>query len=292
MTAVAAPRSVSFNKAANEYRWKTTRPLPDSQLRVFGQWIVQENWESVIEAKSASEQAQTLHIMLNSKLDEVFPKKSFKLSQKDKKWIDANLKKLDRLKKREWQRNGKSQRYLDLKSRFDAKYKEASAKYMGKNVRELMTSQPGKAYSTLKKMGAQPGDDLDNSSFTIIEHLEKNLTKKETVEQIAEHFSRISQEYPAIDKLKLSENVQNKLAGYQNANLPYLSCYQVEKMLTKVKKSKSGIPGDLPGALINEFAVELSKPLSAIYNNIIKTGEWPQKWKIEYGIPLKKSPSL
>ena len=142
-----------------------------------------------------------------------------------------NLKKLDRLKKREWQRNGKSQRYLDLKSRFDAKYKEASAKYMEKNVRELMTSQPGKAYSTLKKMGAQPGDDLDNPSFTIIEHLEKNLTKKETVEQIAKHFSRISQEYPAIDKLKLSENVQNKLAGYQNANLPYLSCYQVEKML-------------------------------------------------------------
>ena len=24
------------------------------------------------------------------------------------------------------------------------------------------------------------------------------------------------------------------------------------------------------------------------YNNIIKTGEWPESWKIEYGIPLKK----
>ena len=105
-----------------------------------------------------------------------------------------NLKKLDRLKKREWQRNGKSQRYLDLKSRFDAKYKEASAKYTEKNVRELMTSQPGKAYSTLKKMGAQPGDDLDNSSFTIIEHLEKKRIslKKKLLSKLQNIFQELA----------------------------------------------------------------------------------------------------
>ena len=204
--------------------------------------------------------------------------------------MNANLKKLDRQKKREWQKNGKSLKYLELKARFDSKYKEAASKYLDKNVRELMTSQPGKAYATLRQMGAQPGDDLDYSSFTLIEHLEKNLTKKESVELIAEHFAKISQEYPPLDIQKLSETVHKKFAERENDNPPYISCYQVQKMLSKVKKSKSGIPDDLPGALIKEFGQELSKPLSTIYNNINKTGKWPKNWKIEYGLPLKKIP--
>ena len=62
-----------------------------------------------------------------------------------------------------------------------------------KNVRELKESDPGKAYATLKRMRAQPGDDLDDGSFSLLEHLESNLTAKESVEKIAEHFSKISQ---------------------------------------------------------------------------------------------------
>ena len=114
--------------------------------------------------------------MLNSKLDEVFPKQSVKLSNKDKKWMNANFKKLDRQKKREWQKNGKSLKYLELKARFDSKYKEAASKYLDKNVRELMTSQPGKAYATLRQMGAQPGDDLDYLLFTLNEHQKVHCT--------------------------------------------------------------------------------------------------------------------
>lgn len=56
-------------------------------------------------------------------------------------------------------------------------------------------------------MGAQPGDDLDDGSFSLLEHLEANLTNKQSVDKIAQHFASISQEYPALDVGKLSENV-------------------------------------------------------------------------------------
>ena len=59
-------------------------------------------------------------------------------------------------------------------------------------------------------MGCQPGDELDDGTFSLIEHLEANLTNKQSVEKIAEHFSQISQEYPALEVLKLSQNTQNK----------------------------------------------------------------------------------
>ena len=59
-------------------------------------------------------------------------------------------------------------------------------------------------------------------------------------------------------------------------------------MIRKYKKTKSGVPGELPKILYKEFGPELAVPLCTIYNNIIQTVEWPCTWKVEYGLPLKK----
>ena len=82
----------------------------------------------------------------------------------------------------------------------------------------MKESDPGKAYATLKRMGAQPGDDLDDGSFSLLEHLEANLTNKESVDKIAQHFSSISQEFPALNIIHLSETVQAKLKQRMEAN--------------------------------------------------------------------------
>ena len=107
---------------------------------------------------------------------------------------------------------------MELKKKLDTKYKEALEKYLNKIVRELMAVDPGKAYSTLKRLGAKPGADLDNASFDIIEHLESKLTNTESVEKIAEHFCKISQEYPSLSTTKLSEPVVKKLMNVKKAN--------------------------------------------------------------------------
>ena len=126
--------------------------------------------------------------------------------------MDSELKQLDRSKKREWCNKGNSDKYLKLKENFDLKFSKAAEQYLEKNVRELKESDPGKAYATLKRMGAQPGDDLDDGSFSLLEHLEANLTSKQSVEKIADHFSQISQEYQALSFVNLSQSVQNKLS--------------------------------------------------------------------------------
>ena len=75
----------------------------------------------------------------------------------------------------------------------------------------MKEADPGRAYATLKKMGAQTGDELDNGSFSLLEHLEANLTANESVETISEHFTKISKEYPPLDIENLSQSVQKKL---------------------------------------------------------------------------------
>ena len=48
------------------------------------------------------------------------------------------------------------------------------------------------------------------------------------------------------------------------------------------------VPGDIPQTLINECSPDLSIPVSQIFQNILKTFQWPKQWRIEYGVPLKK----
>ena len=285
---VARPNSNSGVNMMNEYMTVTSRPMPDSGIRQFGQWIVQEEWDCVKPGMCPSNQAIALQKQLEFKLDEIFPTKDVRLSNKDKKWIDSDLKNLDRQKQREYTKRGKSDKYDQLKAEFKLKYESAAQNYLDKNVRSLKESDPGKAYATLKRMGTQPGDELDDGSFSLISHLESNLTNKQSVDRIAVHFSSISQEYPALNVLNLTKSVQDKLNQRIKADLPYLSRFKVENMIRKAKKTKSGIPGELPQSLNKEFGPELAIPLSMIYNNIVATGQWPDSWKIEYGLPLKK----
>ena len=123
----------------------------------------------------------------------------------------------------------------------------------------------------------------------MIEHLEANLTSKESVERIATHFARVSQEYPPLDVSVLPADVLNKLrAPDMLVNAPQLSESDVEEQIRKAKKPKAGIPGDLPRRIVQRFAPQLAKPYKKVYNNIVQSGELPFVWKVEHGLPLQK----
>ena len=63
-----------------------------------------------------------------------------------------------------------------------------------------------------------------------------------------------------------------------------MECYQ---RIVSAKKPQSGVPGDLPSAMLKEFSVELAQPLQGVLN---KTGKWPDLWKVEYVTPIGKIP--
>ena len=288
-TVIATPVShTEGGQIINEYTIRTARPLPDSGILEFGQWVTSESWDCLDSNQSTDEQVAAMQELMTTKMDSIFPTKQVKLSLKDKPYITCQLKQLERQKMREYRKHGKSERYSNLKSRFDKKLKKAANDHLDKNVRLLKESDPGKAFSTLKKMGARPGECLDEGSFTLTNHIENNLTNQESVEVIANHFALISQEYPPLAKESLPQRIRDKLNSISNGLIPKLEELEVYEMISKAKKPKSGVPGDLPRTLVKEFGVELSTPLTKIYNSIISSGVWPMRWKVEYGIPLKK----
>ena len=47
---------------------------------------------------------------------------------------------------------------------------------------------------------------------------------------------------------------------------------------------------DLPKLITQEFGPELAEPVGMIINNIFQSGEWPHHWKLEYVVPIGKTP--
>ena len=100
---------------------------------------------------------------------------------------------------------------MRLKAEFDKKLQTAASDYLNKNVTSLIESNPGKAHSVLKKMGAKKGDLLDDGSFSLLSHIEENLSLKDSTDRIAQHFAKISQEYNALNLDSLPDDVKNAL---------------------------------------------------------------------------------
>merc|ERR1712096_327187 len=95
--------------------------------------------------------------------------------------------------------SGINAKYIQLKEKYDKKFNSAALNYIERNVTELKKSNPSRAYTVLKQMGAPPGTCDDQGSFTLQNHREQNLTSEQSSEKIAQYFAQISQEYPHLD---------------------------------------------------------------------------------------------
>ena len=95
---------------------------------------------------------------------------------------------------REYTRHGKSEKYIELKAKFDRKFQNEVEKYKQKIEFEVTEGKRGSYYPALKKLGLRPGE-ASHPSFQLPQHIENKLSPAESVEVMAEYFSNISQEY-------------------------------------------------------------------------------------------------
>ena len=59
----------------------------------------------------------------------------------------------------------------------------------------------------------------------------------------------------------------------------------------KAAKITDSVPGDIPAAILKEFLPEFTTPITAIIKEAIETHTWPESFKKEYHVPIKKIPS-
>ena len=286
---VVYPLTGSLGEEKNVYTMKICRPMPESGINYFINSVATFNWNVVLDTADVELQDKMLLELLNSALDNCLPMKKVRMTNKDKFFITKELKVLDRARKREYCRHGKTDKFFKLKLKFDNLYKKEAKRFLDKNVNKLKKTRPGQAFRTLKRLGARPGEDLDNLDFILPDHMDRGLSAKESAEEIVVFFSSISQEYPPVQLDDLPSRVKNAIKDAKIEDVPDITEDQVSELFMKAKKTKTPVIGDIPCALYVSCIESLKVPIASIYNNVATSGNWPLRWRTEEAFPLKKT---
>ena len=125
-----------------KYKTVKIRRIPQSGIEIFGQWITRENFEKTFAAKSSTQKVLELQNHVNNKVEQIFPMRSIKIFDRDQEWMTEELQNLRRQKSREYRKNKKSVKYVQLNEKFiKLKYK-SSKKYIQKEVEILKEINP------------------------------------------------------------------------------------------------------------------------------------------------------
>ena len=252
----------------------TTRPYRDSSVRSFGQWITQQDWNRVLSAVRVDDIIDNFNQELTNAHRRLFPVTKSLLSVSDKPWMTHKIKRLIKLRDKSYKRKHlNSGQWLLLRNSVQREIVKAKERYYKQSVYDLKTSQPSQWHKYIKKICKL------NSRGVQIPGAEND--PKATAVSINTHFAAICSQLPPLDFMLLPT--------YLPAEKPPVIYHgQVHAALQKLKTSKSGHPNDLPVKLIKEFAIELTEPLTHIFNKCILDGIFPESWKTAAITPIQK----
>ena len=264
---------------------KSVRPFTSDSKRRIGTWLQSESWEYIYDGQNSSEMAIRFHSLLTSQIDRLCPSKIIKFSAlSNGKPVFPSVQKLTRRKKRIYVKKGNCQEYKNIKKLINKKLKEEGAKFIKKQC-ELAKTNNGTWHKKVGRVFARPGDDTE-LSLCLQSHAELGLSNHESAERINAFFSSISQEYKHLEVHDLPDRVRLKLETEPCAH-PIIADFQVYEDLKGAKKTAS-TPLDIPVKILNEFLPELVAPVAAIFREAVASHEWPQCYKQERHLPIKK----
>ena len=282
----ATPNTSQGQPTTRNITRKKIRPLPESLIESFASKLAAQNFEE-LRNLPVEEMVMKYQHITNTLLANTFPEKVIIVSPEDCPWFNEKLRQMKRQRLREYSIHGRSEKYLKLAAAFDELFKSERIKYLEKIQLEVTEGKRGSTYPTLKRLGLQPGN-TTHGGFQLPEHAELNYSSAQSAEVIAEHFSKISQEYSPLDVSSLPPNVQAFLKKNDQSSVPRLSTIDVENRILKAKKPNGIVPGDLPRKLVKTCATTVAVPATMIFNQITQWAEYPTMWKTEYQVPLEK----
>ena len=275
ITALWSP-APSINQQAEKATVKTFRPITDSGVRGFGQWITHHPWTEVTEAEDVEDKWNNYHRVTTQAFHRFFPEKSVQLHPKDAPWITARIKRLMKQRNNAYKCNDMAT-YRALRNKVIREIKTAKKSHYPTKVHHLKHSNISNWYKQIKTLTG-----LSKQTPPIIPCVDK-LSNQEAAEEINTHFAAICQRLPPLDTSRLTAYLPSPHPPTQ------VEEFEVAKCLQHLRTKRSISPIDLPVKLYKEFSPELSKPLCSIINASLQQARCPSAWKISYVSPIPKS---
>ena len=149
---IMKPISVMNNRKTRRKRHLVLRPLPDSKLLNFEKWLKTFSWQKLYDLESSHDKAEYFQKVLYENVQIYLPEKVVKFCNEDQPFFTPELKSLDRQRKREFNKNRRSNKYINLNRKFKLKCRQAKSSFYKKFIEDLKISQPRQWYSKVKRL--------------------------------------------------------------------------------------------------------------------------------------------
>ena len=238
--------------------------------------LTSQSWNSVYMKDDTSSKVVEFQAILDKLMDKHFQFRTITRKLSDPPWLTPALKKKIGRRRRVYDRQGRSNRWKEMKAETDKICRTLCSRYIERQKTILTAPDASRAfYRNVKAFNSKEKPPIFDVRDIYPE--EADLT---VAEKLADHFNAISSEFDGLAPGNVPDMAPNSLG--------MLSLEDVVKRLTSFKKPKSMVRGDIFPKLINRAAHVLAKPLLHIYNSITLSQSWPDLWKVEYVTPIPK----
>ena len=253
------------------------REFKKSALLEFGMWLTRFQWSELVKINDVNLKILYFFNIMWAMIDKFFPLKSVTSAWDDKEWMTPKIKCLIR----ERQKAFKSKNF-DLSNHLSKKIKQeikiAKREYNKSKANQFSSSNAKEWYRHISRIinnGTRKEIILNN----IPEIVDKSCD--EIIEIINNHFGKICLSYPPMDSNRVISEIPNE------QKITPISEIETYNLLRKFSKKSLG-HGDFPRKILQEFCVELAFPFSDITNCSLKSGIFPEAYKISEIIPIPK----
>ena len=243
----------------------------------FGSWLTKFDWSVIFSISNVNLKIAYFFEIMWIMIDKYFPPIKVVTFQNDKPWITPKIKKLIAERQKAHKRDNRFTRDT-LAKRIRIEIKSAKRKYNESKAKTFSSGNTKEWYRHITNIinnGKRSKIVLNN----VPELAQKPM--EEIVNIVNNHFATICKTYPPLDiDTQISEN-ENE------ADLQPITEFETYKLLTKFAKKSIG-PRDFPKRILQEFAMFLALPFSDITNCALRSGTFPDAYKISEIVPIPK----
>ena len=244
----------------------------------FGDLLQHTDWTFMENETDPTAAVEKFNNIVSTHVKNCFENVTKKIRSCDPPWIDNYYRRILRRKRRLYREEKRSAAWKRLSTLCEQVLNQNKLAFFEK-MRTISTkSNNSRAYfravSALGKNETSEGWDIMK--------MFPGKDEKTIAQEAAQYFNRISSEFEPLDPRTHVVDASNIAPSRR----------EIRKMLQKIRKPKSRVPGDIFPQLVGKFAHQLSLPLKRIYDLAFKTSSWPSQWTREFVtlIPKKGNP--
>ena len=254
------------------------RKYHKSAMIAFGSWLIKFDWSVLLSISDVNLKVAYFFEIMWIMIDKYFPPVKVVTTQNDNPWITSKIKSLIAKRQKAHKsknfctRNQLAKTIIEEVKNAKKKYKESMAKSLSKGS---STKEWFQHITKIINNGKRNNMVLSN----VPELAQKPM--EEIVNIVNNQFAAICQTYPPLNK----DSQVN--ANHSEADLQPISEFDTYRLIKKFAK-KSLVPSDFPRQILQEFAIYLALPFSDITNCALRSGIFPDAYKISEIVPIPK----